>query len=143
MHAISDTLDFFFERFVQLPQCPHCILKPAVCHLIWRQAFREELRARAEQILSPLLIFFIAKQPFDSLVVKGSDLHKALLFRDRSAAEFIRPAQGGFSPARGICAQQREVLLVENRLRCRLAPGSRFHARIPVSRTTNMSASSF
>jgi hypothetical protein len=91
VHRVRDAPDFLFERFVQLPQRRYCILKATVCHLIRRQALREEFGARPEQFLTALPTFRIANQSKYSVMMQGSYLHEALFLGESSTPEFIRP----------------------------------------------------
>src|SRR6266852_1919303 len=143
VHGVSDALDFLFERFVQLTQGLHRILKPTMCHLIRRQALREEFGARLEQFLSAFLAFRIANQSKYSLMMQGSHLHETLSLGQRSTAEFIRPTQCGFASGGRIFTQRRPVLVCEICVRLRLPSNCGLHGLIPVNRATKMSASSF
>src|ERR1700676_3038207 len=91
VHSVRNALDFFLERFVQLTQGLHRILESALCHLIRRQALREESGARPEQFLPALPTFRIANQSKYSLMMQGSYLHETLLLGESSTPEFIRP----------------------------------------------------
>src|SRR6266852_501342 len=100
VHGVSDALDLLLERFVQLPQGLHRILKAAVRHFIRRQTLRKEFGARPEQFLPAFFTPRIANQRKHSLVMQGSHLYETLLLGERSTAEFVRPTQRGFaSPA--------------------------------------------
>src|SRR5258707_15634815 len=87
MHGIRDALDLLLERFVQLSQGFHRILKPTVCHLVRRQAFRKKIAARPEQFLPSFSTFHIANQSKYSLMMQGSYLHQTLLLGERSTTE--------------------------------------------------------
>src|SRR5712664_2597715 len=114
-----------------------------VCHLIRRQALREEFGARPEQFHLAFPTFRIANQSKYSLMMQGSHLNETLLLGERSTAEFIRPAQCGFASAGRIFTQRRAVLVFKTRARLRLASNRDLHGLIPVSRETRTSASSF
>src|SRR6266852_8503277 len=143
VHGVRDALDFLLERFVQLPQGLHRILKSTVCHLIRRQALREEFGARPEQFLPVFLAFRIANQSKYSLMMQGGHLHKALSLSECPTAEFIRATQCGFASPGRIFTQGRAVLVFKTRLRLRLASSCDLHGLIPVNRETRTSASSF
>src|SRR5260370_22185353 len=143
MHSVRDALDFLLERFVQLTQGLHRILKAAVCHLIRRQALREEFSARPEQFLPAFFTSRIANQQHYSLVMQGSHLHETLLLGERPTPEFIRPAQCGFASPGRIFAQGRQVLVFKTRRWLRLTSNCALHGLIPVNRATSASASSF
>src|SRR5712692_783492 len=143
VHRVRDALDFLLERFVQLPQRRYRILKATVCHLIRRQALREEFGARPEQFRPAFPTFRIANQSKYSLMMQGSYLHETLLLGERSTAEFIRPAQCGFASAGRIFTQRRAVLVFKTRIRLRLPSYCNLHGLIPINRTARTSASSF
>ena len=127
VHGVRDALDLLLERFVQLPQSLHRILKSAVCHFIRRQALREEFGARPEQFLPAFPTFRVANQCHYSLMMQGSHLHETLLLGERSTAEFIRATQCGFASPCRILTQGRAVLVFKARLRLRLASSCDLH----------------
>src|SRR5712692_3872339 len=142
VHRVRDALDFLLERFVQLPQRRYRILKATVCHLIRRQALREEFGAQPEQFLSAFPTFRIANQSKHSLMMQGSYLYETLLLAESSTPEFIRPTQCGFASPGRIFTQGSAVLVFKTRARLRLAPNRDLHGLIPVNRETRTSASS-
>src|SRR5229473_7324071 len=143
VHGVSDALDLLLERFVQLAQGLHRIMESTVCHLIRRQALREEFGAHPEQFLSAFPTFRIANQSKYSLMMQGSYLHETLLLGESSTPEFIRPTQCGFASPGRILTQRRAVLVCKTRTRLRLASNRDLHGLIPVNRETRTSASSF
>src|ERR1700737_1075506 len=143
VHRVRDALDFLLERFVQLTQGLHRILKSAVCHLIRRQALGEKFGARSEQCLPAFFSFRTANQHHYSVVMQRSHLHETLLLAERSTAEFIRPAQCAFASPGRIFTQGSAVLIFKSRARLRLASNRDLHGLIPVNRETRTSASSF
>src|SRR5229473_165059 len=143
VHGVRDALDLLFQRFVQLPQGLHRILKSAMRHLIRRQTFRKELTARPDQFLPLFPILHTANQRKHGLMMQGSHFHQALLFGEGPAAEFIGAAQRGFAPAGRVFLQARAVLVFKTLLRLRLASNGALHGLIPVKRVIRTSASSF
>src|SRR5260370_31078178 len=99
----------------------HRILKPTVCHLVRRQAFRKKIAARPEQFLPSFSTFHIANQSKYSLMMQGSYLHQTLLLAERSTTAFIRLPQCGLASADRIFPQRSAVLVFKTCLRLALA----------------------
>src|SRR5229473_2083815 len=76
-------------------------------------------------------------------MVQRCDFHQALLLRDGAPPELVGTAQSGLSATPGIFTKCRAILFFKSWRRLLLPYDRGLHVGIPVSRTTNTSASSF
>src|ERR1700675_810397 len=143
VHGISDALDLFLQRLIELPQSNDRVLNSAVCHFIGREGLCQKFGSGSQQFLVPRCSLRIGEHPVESLMVQGSDFHEALFLADGAAPQVVSAAQGGLATTLGTFTKRRTIFFLKSRWQLRLAFGSRLHAQIPVSRTTKTSASSF
>src|SRR5258707_2098069 len=87
--GISNPLDLFLERFVNLAQGFHGVLESPLCHLIRRHAFRQEIAARIHQMSLRSSVMRTLEQFPEDLMVNRDQFQQTLAFRDRATPKLV------------------------------------------------------
>ena len=92
VHGIRDPLDFFLQRFIEVPQRRDRILHSAVRHFVRGEHLCQEISSRLQQFLVPRRSLCLAKHPVDGLMMHEGDFHEALFLGDGAAPQLVGPA---------------------------------------------------
>src|SRR5437764_3990348 len=103
---VSDPFYLFLQRFVNLPQGFHGVLKSPLCHLVGRHAFGKKIGARSKQVFLEFLVVGTLEELSHRLVVKGDQLKETLAFLDGATTKYISSALNCFASACHIFAEQ-------------------------------------
>ena len=82
MHGISNALDLFFQRFIELPQRRDRILHSAMRHFKRREHLCQEIAGGGQHFLRARRSGGLGEHPVEPPMMQGGDFHEALFLRD-------------------------------------------------------------
>jgi hypothetical protein len=140
--GMGDTLDFFFESFIQAAKGQHRVLKSKVGHFVGREEFRQECASGLQDLFAARGSANRAKQCAQGVVMQRSDFGQASAGCNGATSEVVSAAQGRFPAPAEVLAKSRGIFAGETSWRFPDGLCGGFQEAIPAKRTTKTRASS-